>query len=302
MRQVNKEIMDVICKNISFCVYLIKYCIFNHINVAKILFTMVYTTNCRIPRVVLSSKEILINSSKTTKHYVQILYKFLKNFLSSSKKQLYVPLKSYFTLPKIFFKTPFITFKKKSSIHFTSKIILSMITLTNEKQTSTQIALVRFITSFQKSEEKKIQVIVQHWIRISNIKLGWIKDFDKLIINYIYAVFMFETFRSSSKLINTFTGHTSYVWSIDYSICDNCQLICSGSNDKTVRVWDVDNNKQIQSFNGHSSNVYCVKFSSYYYHNNRQHVICSSSFDKTIRFWDFKHNKELQIFNGHTSY
>ncbi|ETO32872.1 WD-40 repeat protein, partial [Reticulomyxa filosa] len=110
---------------------------------------------------------------------------------------------------------------------------------------------------------------------------------------------MFETFRSSSKLINTFIGHTDTVRSIDYSTFDGCQFTCSGSTDNTVRVWDVDNNKQIQSFNGHLGNVYCVKFSLYYYHNYCQHVICSSSADKTIRFWDFKHNKQLQKFNGH---
>ncbi|ETO05103.1 WD-40 repeat protein, partial [Reticulomyxa filosa] len=57
--------------------------------------------------------------------------------------------------------------------------------------------------------------------------------------------------------------------------------------------------KQIQSFNGHSSNVSCVKFSSYHYHSHCQNVICFLSRDKTIRFWDFKHNKQLQIFNGH---
>ncbi|ETO26805.1 hypothetical protein RFI_10328, partial [Reticulomyxa filosa] len=111
---------------------------------------------------------------------------------------------------------------------------------------------------------------------------------------------MFDTFRLSSKLLNTFTGHTSTVWSIDYSIFDNCQFICSGSYDKTVRVWDIDNNKQIQSSNEHSDTVYCVKFSQYYYHNYRQNVICSASYDKTIRFWDFKHDKQLQIFNEYT--
>ncbi|ETO08073.1 WD-40 repeat-containing protein, partial [Reticulomyxa filosa] len=106
----------------------------------------------------------------------------------------------------------------------------------------------------------------------------------------------------SSKLLKTFTGHKSHVKGIDYSTFDNNQLLCSGSYDKTVRVWDVDNNKQIQSFNGHLSFVYCVKFSQYHYHNHHQNVICSSSHDNTIRLWDFKHNQQLQVFNEHTSW
>ncbi|ETO35858.1 G-protein beta WD-40 repeats containing protein [Reticulomyxa filosa] len=114
--------------------------------------------------------------------------------------------------------------------------------------------------------------------------------------------FMLEMFRSSSKLLNTFTGHTKYVNSIDYSKFGNGQFICSGSDDNTVRVWNIEKNKQIQSFNGHSSGVFCVKFSQYYYHNHHRNVICSSSHDKTIRFWDFKDNQLLQLFNGHTAW
>ncbi|ETO18329.1 hypothetical protein RFI_18948, partial [Reticulomyxa filosa] len=154
------------------------------------------------------------------------------------------------------------------------------------------------------SKDEETQIVIRHWVRTLNIELGWIKDFDKIVVNYVSSftstVFMFDTFRSSSKLINIFTGHTDYVWSIDYSTFDDCQFICSGSEDNTVHVYDIDKNKQIQSFNKHSSSVYCVKFSSYHYHNNHQNVICSSSYDKTIRFWDFKHNKQLQMFNGHT--
>ncbi|ETO15431.1 WD-40 repeat protein, partial [Reticulomyxa filosa] len=120
-------------------------------------------------------------------------------------------------------------------------------------------------------------------------------NLSTLIIN-TSSTFNFELVRSL-KLIKTFTGHTNWVRSIDYSTLDNNQIICSGSGDNTVRVWDIDNNKQIQSFDGHSSYVNCVKFSSYHYQNYSQNVICSSSNDNTIRFWDFKHNKQLQIFN-----
>ncbi|ETO07931.1 hypothetical protein RFI_29459 [Reticulomyxa filosa] len=192
-----------------------------------------------------------------------------------------------------------------------------MTTINNEKQTSTQLTLVNFV-SFQKLLEKKeeeIKVIIQHWIRILNVKVGWIHDFDKFVVNYVMFIcvsfnmfkflfafiifFMLDTFRSSSKLMNTLTGHTDIVWGIDYLTVDSNQLICSVSNDKTVRVWDVDNNEQIQLFNGHSDHIYCVKLSPYHYYTNGCNVICSSSQDRTIRFWDLKKNQQLRVFNEH---
>ncbi|ETO05532.1 hypothetical protein RFI_31865 [Reticulomyxa filosa] len=112
--------------------------------------------------------------------------------------------------------------------------------------------------------------------------------------------FMFEVFRSSFKFLKTFNGHKDSVKSIDYSTFGDDQFICSGSDDKTVCVWDVDTGKYIQSFDGHSSYVYCVKFSKYHYYNNRSNIACSSSSDNTIRFWDIKKNKQFKIFNGHT--
>ncbi|ETO35009.1 hypothetical protein RFI_02064, partial [Reticulomyxa filosa] len=114
------------------------------------------------------------------------------------------------------------------------------------------------------------------------------------------AVLTLDTFSVSSKLLATFHGHTSYVYSIDCRTFDDCQFICSGSEDKTVRVWDIETNKQSQSFNIHSGSVYCVKFSPYHYRSSRRNVVCSSSSDNTISFWDTTNNRQLQLFNGHT--
>ncbi|ETO24900.1 WD repeat-containing protein [Reticulomyxa filosa] len=112
---------------------------------------------------------------------------------------------------------------------------------------------------------------------------------------------MLDIFRSSSKLLKTFCEHTDYVWNIDYSIFGSRYLLCSASYDNTVCVYDVENNKLIQSFNGHSNSVYCAKFSLYYYYKHHRNIICSSSNDKTIRFWDFENNQQFQVFNGHTA-
>ncbi|ETO15138.1 WD-repeat protein, partial [Reticulomyxa filosa] len=115
----------------------------------------------------------------------------------------------------------------------------------------------------------------------------------------VSTTFNFDTFCTSSKSLKKFSGHTSAVNSIDYSTFSG-HYICSGSYDKTIRVWDIETTKQIQIFNEHSNCVNCVKFSTYYYYNQRRNVICSSSNDKTIRFWDFKDNQQLQVLNEHT--
>ncbi|ETO03392.1 hypothetical protein RFI_34018, partial [Reticulomyxa filosa] len=111
------------------------------------------------------------------------------------------------------------------------------------------------------------------------------------------STFSFDLFCSSSKLLTTFSGHTGCVYSIDYSTFGDCQYLCSGSLDNTIRVWDVETNKQIRLFKGNSNPVYCVKFSSYY-HNfhgfSHRPTVCSSSNDQTIRFWDFETSKKFQ--------
>ncbi|ETO32790.1 hypothetical protein RFI_04326 [Reticulomyxa filosa] len=111
----------------------------------------------------------------------------------------------------------------------------------------------------------------------------------------------FDIFHSSSKLLKTFNGHTGQVLSIAYSTFNDGQFLCSGSFDKTVRLWNIETIEQIQSFNGHLNTVYCVKFSPYHYHNHHRNVICSSSLDSTIRFWDIKDNQQSKIFNTYSN-
>ncbi|ETO20014.1 WD repeat-containing protein [Reticulomyxa filosa] len=145
------------------------------------------------------------------------------------------------------------------------------------------------------SEEERIQIVISYWIRMFNIKLGWINDFDKLVVNYLLCLTSFFQYLNHTQ----FSTDTTILLGIDYAIFDDIQFICSGSQDTKVSVWNIDKNRQIQVFEKHSGCVNCVKFSSYHYHNNHRSVICSSSQDKTIRFWDFKDNQELQLFNGH---
>ncbi|ETN99640.1 hypothetical protein RFI_37829, partial [Reticulomyxa filosa] len=77
--------------------------------------------------------------------------------------------------------------------------------------------------------------------------------------------------------------------------------ILSGSVDKSIRVWDIRSDQQIQVFNGHTNYVYAVEYSQFVIKNSvvNSNVICSGSGDNTIRFWDIRSNKnELYMIKG----
>lgn len=78
--------------------------------------------------------------------------------------------------------------------------------------------------------------------------------------------------------------HTAPVKSVDFS-CDS-RLICSGSDDQTVKICSIADRKLQASLTGHTNWVKCTRF------NRDSKLIASGSDDKTLRLWDVQ-RKEL---------
>lgn len=78
----------------------------------------------------------------------------------------------------------------------------------------------------------------------------------------------------------TLTGHTKGVNCIDYSSCGETSYIISGSDDKTIRVWDYHTKQCVQVLSGHTQNVSCL-----IYHTNLP-IIISSSEDCSVKIWN----------------
>ena len=81
-----------------------------------------------------------------------------------------------------------------------------------------------------------------------------------------------------SPTIHEMLGHCGWVSSVSFDVTGS--RIVSGSDDNTVRVWDVATGACVQTLEGHSDAVSSVSF------DNTGSRIVSGSDDKTVRVWD----------------
>ena len=69
--------------------------------------------------------------------------------------------------------------------------------------------------------------------------------------------------------------------------------VASGSDDDTVKVWDVTSGECLQTLEGHSYFEECVVFS-------RWDEGCVGVWDKTVKLWDVTSGERLQTLEGHS--
>jgi len=98
--------------------------------------------------------------------------------------------------------------------------------------------------------------------------------------------------RESEALIRTFTGHAGDVNAVAYSP-DGTRIV-SGSDDKTLKVWDASSGAELATLAGHAGDVNAVAYSP---DGTR---IVSGSCDATLKMWDAAASTVLATLTGHT--
>lgn len=76
-------------------------------------------------------------------------------------------------------------------------------------------------------------------------------------------------------------GHSRKVYTLEFN-CDG-SMLASGSNDRSIRVWDPSSDRELMELRGHSDTVNALAWDPM-----TPQRLASTSADKTVRFWDTK--------------
>ena len=88
-----------------------------------------------------------------------------------------------------------------------------------------------------------------------------------------------------SKL--TLKGHREAVTSVAFRPT-NPALLATGSNDRTVKIWNIDTKECIKTLKGHASNVTSVAF-----HPTNPTLLAPGSEDNTAKIWNVGDNAQF---------
>ncbi|CRG97013.1 rRNA processing WD-repeat protein, putative [Plasmodium gallinaceum] len=83
---------------------------------------------------------------------------------------------------------------------------------------------------------------------------------------------------------NNLRGHTDCVTCLNSSTLIN-NLLCSGSKDSTVKLWDLSNLSPLHTFTFHKKKINNVAF-----HTKEKNILFSTSSDKTLKIYDIRKN------------
>ncbi|MBP5976515.1 CHAT domain-containing protein, partial [Brasilonema sp. CT11] len=120
-----------------------------------------------------------------------------------------------------------------------------------------------------------------------------VKKYDKAVDsdNRTKAIGSLREVVYGLKVHNRLEGHGGLINSVVFS--PDGKTIASGSDDKTVKIWNL-NGQLLRTLNGHSGSVNSVVFSP------DGKTIASGSFDDTVRLWNLN-GQLLRIFKGHSN-
>jgi WD40 repeat protein len=121
---------------------------------------------------------------------------------------------------------------------------------------------------------------------------------DRIVNDRINAIFFLQLpsqrldDNPHSPLLRILEGHTDGINCV--SMTPDGKKAISGSQDKTLRLWDLERGECLRTLYGHTDGIDCVSMTP----DGKKAI--SGSQDKTLRLWDLERGECLRTLYGHT--
>ena len=102
---------------------------------------------------------------------------------------------------------------------------------------------------------------------------------------------LLEVSKEGCEIISSYKGHTLGIKCLLY-VDEDIPVFISGSIDKTIKIWHIQENYCIDTFMGHTDGVLCMIYLG-------QSILISGSMDCTIKVWDYLHGICSKTIIGH---
>ncbi|WP_193196502.1 serine/threonine-protein kinase [Nostoc sp. MG11] len=99
--------------------------------------------------------------------------------------------------------------------------------------------------------------------------------------------------QSASNQPTALKGHSSDVNSVAFA--PDGKTLASGSDDRTIKLWNLSTGKEIYSLRNHSGWIWNIAFAP------DGKTLASASADKTIKLWNLSTGKEIRTLEGHSN-
>ena len=136
-------------------------------------------------------------------------------------------------------------------------------------------------TALVPSEGAQVALPFETTHRVGTVALGKIKRMVR------------PTWHAPWKLMRVISGHQGWVRCI--AVDPSNQFFVTGSNDRTIKFWDLASGKLKLTLTGHISAVRGLALSS------KHAYLYSCAEDKTVKCWDLEYNKVVRNYHGHLS-